>query len=223
MNRIQLVADKRELLGRKANRLRREGIVPGNIYGNDVESQAVSVNAKEFAKVFAETGETGLIDLMVGDEKRPVLVHDISYDPVSSTLVHIDFHQVNLKEEVTANVPVELTGESPAEKQGIGTVVQVVSEIEVKTLPDKIPSEFMIDISNLTEVDQQITLADLDYDREHVKIDVEEPDQFVIVKVDELTVEEEPVEAAPAEGTEGEVPAEGGEAAAEGSEEKASE
>jgi len=133
---------------------------------------------------------------------------------MTSALVHVDFHQVNLKEEVTANVPVELIGESPAEKQGLGTVVQVVSEIEVSTLPDNIPSEFTLDISNLTEVDQQITLADLEYDKEHIKIDVENPEEFVIAKVDAL-VQEEVVEVAPvAEGTEG-APVEGEEAPTE--------
>jgi large subunit ribosomal protein L25 len=207
MKRATLTADNRTLMGRKTGRLRRDGILPANIYGNDIESCSVQVNAKEFMKVFAETGETGLIDLMVDGTKRPVLVHDISYDPVTSSLVHIDFHQVNLKVEVTANVPVELTGESPAEKQGLGTVVQVVSEIEVQTLPDNIPSAFTLDISNLTEVDQQITLADLDYDKEHVKIDVENPEEFVIAKVDALT-QEEVVETPVAEGTEG-APVEG--------------
>jgi len=214
MKRATLSAETRELMGRKTGRLRLSGILPGNIYGNKLESCSVQVNAKEFAKVFAETGETGLIDLMVDGEKRPVLVHDISYDPMTSALVHVDFHQVNLKEEVTANVPVELTGESPAEKQGLGTVVQVVSEIEVSTLPDNIPSEFTLDISNLTEVDQQITLADLEYDKEHIKIDVENPEEFVIAKVDAL-VQEEVVEVAPvAEGTEG-APVEGEGAPAE--------
>jgi len=211
MQRAQLAAETRELMGRKTGRLRLSGILPGNIYGNNVESCAVQVNAKEFMKVFAETGETGLIDLLVDGAKRPVLVHDISYDPVTSSLVHVDFHQVNLKEEVTANVPVELTGESPAEKQGLGTVVQVVNEIEVKTLPDNIPSEFTLDISNLTEVDQQITLADLSYDKEHIKIEVDNPEEFVIAKVDALT-QEEVVEVAPV--AEGEAtPVEGGDAA----------
>src|SRR6266542_3835938 len=103
MNRIALTADKRELMGRKLGRLRRDGILPGNIYGNKIDSQAVQVPLKVFMKVFEEAGETGLIDLMVDGEKRPVLVHDVSYDPVSDIPVHVDFHQVNLKEEVTAN------------------------------------------------------------------------------------------------------------------------
>lgn len=208
MNRTILNATKRELTGRKVGRLRREGIIPANVYGHEVNSLSVQVTLKEFQKVFAESGETGLIDLMVNGEKRPVLVHDIQYHPVKDVPIHIDFHQVNLKEETTANVPVELTGESPAEKQGIGTVVQIVSEIEVSALPDQLPSEFVIDISSLAEIDQQITLADLTYDKEHVKIDVEDPEQMVIVKVDELTKEEEqPITV----GAESETTEEGGE------------
>jgi large subunit ribosomal protein L25 len=202
MNRIALTAEKRELTGRKTKQLRKEGILPGNIYGADVDSLSVQVPLKEFQKVFNIAGETGLIDLSVSGEKRPVLVHDIQYHPISDLPLHVDFHQVNLKEEVSANVPVELTGESPAEKQGIGTVVQVVSEITVTALPDQLPNSFTIDISSLSEIDQAITAADLSYDKEHVKLDVENPEEMVIVKVDALTKEEEPV----AEAVEGESP-----------------
>jgi large subunit ribosomal protein L25 len=221
MNRISLTADKRELTGRKVQRLRNGGILPGNIYGNGIDSLSVQVPLKEFQAVFAKAGETGLIDLTVGGENRPVLVHEISYNPVSDLPVHVDFHQVNLKEEVTANVPVELTGESPAEKQGIGTVVQIVNEIAVSALPDQIPQEFVLDISNLTQVDQQITLADLNYDKEHVKIDVENPDEMVLVKVDELTKEEVVVEAPAVEGAEGEAAPAEGETPVEGTSEEA--
>lgn len=223
MARIPLSAHNRELTGRKVSSLRRQGLVPGNVYGKGLDSLAVTVDQKEFQKVFGQAGETGLIDLKVGEESRPVLVHEVAYHPVSDTPLHIDFHQVNLKEEVTANVPVELTGESPAEKQGIGTVVQVVSELPVRALPDQLPSEFTIDISNLTEVDQAIMVSDLKYDREEVTIDVENPEEMVLVKVDELTKEEEPVAPAEGEATEGaETPVDGEEAPAEG-EEKAEE
>ncbi len=210
MNRVALSAEKRTLQGRKLGRLRRDGILPGNIYGNNVDSQAVQLPLKVFMKAFEEAGETGLIDLMVDGEKRPVLVHDVQMDPVSDIPLHVDFHQVNLKEEVTANVPVVLEGESPAEKQGIGTVVQIVNEIEVSALPDQLPQEFLIDVSTLTEVDQQITLADLTYDKEHVKVDVENPEDFVIAKVDALVDVEAEMEAqAASDATAGETPVTG--------------
>lgn len=193
MNRLQLQADVREISGRKVKSLRGSGIIPANIFGSDIESLAIQVQAKEFLKVFAEAGETGLIDVAISGAKRPVLVHDVTYHPVSSLPIHIDFRQVNLKEEITANVPVEIIGESPAEKQGIGTVVQVVNELAVTALPDQLPQSFVVDISSLTEIDQAIMVSDLSYDKEHVTIDVENPEEMVIVKVDELT-KEEPVE-----------------------------
>ncbi len=208
MKRQELQAEVREIIGRKVKQLRREGILPGNIYGKDIPSQAVKVSLKEFEKVFTETGETGLIDLIVAGTKRPVLVHDIKRHPVSDMPLHVDFHQVNLKEEVTANVPVVLTGESPAEKQGIGTVVQVVNELEVTALPDQLPQEFIVDVSNLAEVGQSVAVSDLSYDKENVKINVENPEEMVLVKVDALVdVEAElaqPVEVAEGEAIEGE-------------------
>lgn len=217
MTIIPLIAEKRELTGRKAKRLRKEGLLAANVYGHNVDSLAIQVPLKEFQKVFAEAGETGLIELTIGGEKRAVLVHDIQYHPVEDALIHVDFHQVNLKEAVTANVPVTLEGESPAEKQGLGTVVQIVNEIEVSALPSDLPSEFVLDVSNLMEVDQQITLSDLKYDKNLITIDVEDPEQMVLVKVDALTEEEpEPVAEVAEEGTvEGEAPKEGEEDSSE--------
>jgi large subunit ribosomal protein L25 len=73
--------------------------------------------------------------LEIGKVEKPVLVHNLQVNPVSDVPVHVDFLQVDLKEKVEAEVPVELTGESPAEKQAIGTVVQHLNEIKVEALP----------------------------------------------------------------------------------------
>lgn len=205
MKSIALKAEKRKLAGRKVKSLRKEGILPGNVYGKKVKSEGVQIDAKEFKKVFEEAGETGLVELTIGSEKKPVLIHDVQLDSVSDEPIHVDFMQVDLNEKVTATVPVEVEGESPAEKSGIGTVVKLLNEIEVKALPADLPESFIVDASKLEEVDQVIKVSDLKYDKSKVEVDVD-PEELV-VKV-EPPQKEEVVEApAPAEGEE--APAEG--------------
>ena len=197
MDKKILNAESRVIKGRKVKKLRKEGIVPANIFGKKVKSKAISIKLDDFKKVYQEVGETGLINLEIKDkgqkEDRAVLISNVQMDPVSDIPVHVDFHQVDLKEKVTADVPVELTGVSPAEKQSIGTVVLYIDEIEVEALPGDLPEKFVIDISKLEAVDQAIYVKDLDIDKSKVeiKMDLEE----IITKVEPPQKEEviEPV------------------------------
>lgn len=210
MPKTVLSAELRKLEGRKVKKLRKEGILPGNISGKKVKSQSVQVNLKDFEKVYKEIGETGLLTLSVGKDEKPVLIHNLQLNPISDDPIHVDFLQVDLKEKVEADIPVEMTGESPAEKQSIGTVVQYVNEIKVEALPGDLPEKFLVDVSALSEVDQAILIKDLKYDKAKVEIktDIEE----IVAKVEPPQKEEVVAPPAPAEG---EVPAEG-EAPAEG-------
>ncbi len=189
MKKYKLSAEKRTVLGRKVKKIRKEGSLPANIYGKKVKSQAVVVKEKEFAKVFKEAGETSIIELMLGKVKKPVLIHNVQTDPVSDMPLHVDFHQVDLKEKVMANVPVEVLGEAPAEKQGLGTMVQYIDEIDVEALPAELPEKFEVDISGLEEVNAAIFVKDLKYDKK--KIEIKLDDEEVVVKIEPLRKEEE--------------------------------
>lgn len=221
MDTKTLKAEARKITGRKVKNLRKEGILPGNVYGKKVKSASVQVSLKDFEKIYKEVGETGLVELEVGKEKRPVLVHNLQLNPVTDAPVHVDFLQVDLKEKVTAGVPVELIGESPAEKQGLGTVVQQLTEIEVEALPADLPEKFEIDKGMLTEVDQVIKVVDLKVDKS--KVEVKTDAESIVVKVEPPQKIEEVAPPAPAEGevptsaeaTAGE-PAEGEQPVAEG-------
>jgi large subunit ribosomal protein L25 len=211
MDTKTLKADKRKDLGRKVKNLRKEGILPGNVYGKKVKSESLQVNLKDFEKIYKEVGETGLVTLEIGTEKKPVLIHNLQMQPVTDEPIHVDFLQVDLKEKVTAQVPVELSGESPAEKQGLGTVVLMLNEIEVEALPADLPEKFEIDRGTLTDVDQVLKVSDLKVDKSKVTVNTDAEE--LVVKV-EPPQKEEVVEApAPVEG---EVPTEGQAPVAEG-------
>jgi large subunit ribosomal protein L25 len=189
MASIPLKVQKREITGRKVKQLRRTGIIPGNVFGKAIESTSISVVSSDFDKVYKEAGETGLVDLQLDDKKHPVLISNVHIDPVTSAVLHVDFHEVNLKEKVTATVPVEITGESPIEKNGEGTVVQQLQEIEVEALPTDLPESFIVDVSILTEVDQAIYIKDLVFDR--TKIEVQAEEDAIVAKVEPPQKEEE--------------------------------
>ena len=217
MDKITLKSEKRTLTGKKVKTLRKQGIIPANIFGKGMTSKSIQVNLKEFASVFAKAGETGLIELTVGEEKEPVLVSNMQIHPVTGDPVHVDFRKVNLKEKITATVPVEVVGESPAEKSGIGTAVEMIDEVEVEALPADLPEKFEVDVTNLTEVDQAIYVKDLKVDAE--KIEIKTDGELIIVKIEPPQKEEVIEVPTPAEG---EVPAEGA-AAPEGEAQKPAE
>lgn len=214
-----LKAEIRKVVGRKTRHLRKEGILPANVFGKKIKSLAISVKLKDFNTIFKSAGETTLIKVEIEDkgkkEDRSVLIANVQKDPVSELPIHVDFHQVDLKEKVTASVPVELTGESPAEKLSVGTVVLYINEIEVEALPTDLPEKFIVDVSNLSEVDQAIFVKDLKIDK--TKVEIKADIEAILAKVEPPQKEEVVTPPPTEEAVEGAVPAEG-EAPAEGGE-----
>jgi large subunit ribosomal protein L25 len=219
MARPKLTVEERKMLGKSVKKLRREGILPANIYGKDIKSLAVQLPQKEFENVFKAAGETGLIDVAVNGEVKPSLIHNVQFDYLRNPL-HADFFQVNLKEKVKTMVPIEIIGEPKAEVDKVGLLLQPVSELEVEALPEDLPEHIEINVEGLAAVDDQITIEDIKPPK-GVTI-LTDPSQ-VVVKIGELVskeaqeqaaAEEAAAEAAKAEGTA--EPAEGAGKAAEG-------
>lgn len=198
MNKIKISAEKRTLTGKQVKKLRREGIIPANVYGKKIKSQAIQVKLEDILKVFEEAGETGLIELKIGKDQRSVLIHNIQKDPIGDLPLHVDFLQVNLKEKVTAQVPVEVVGECPAEKQGLGTLVQYIDEIEVEALPMDLPEKFEIDASKFEEVNQTYLVSNIKVDLK--KVDIKTDKEQIIIKIEPPKKEEEIIEEIVPEG-----------------------
>ena len=90
-----LKANFRKVLGRKVKKLRNEGMLPANIYGRKVKSQAIYVSLSDFNKVYKKARETVIVKLSLGTKKKPVLIHNVQLDPVTDIPLHADFFQVN--------------------------------------------------------------------------------------------------------------------------------
>jgi len=216
MNIQKLEAEERKVTGRKVKALRREGVVPANIFGKNFKSKAIQIDQKEFSKVFEKAGETGLIDLVMGKTKNTVLVSKVQRDPVTDDLLHVDFRHVNLKEKITAQVPLEVVGQSPAEKQGLGTLVQMINEIEVEALPTDFPEKIEVNVEKLEKVDDAVLVKDLKIDKD--KLTIVDDLEGIVAKVEGIQEEKEPE---PVETAEGETPEGEEEAKPEGEEKEA--
>jgi large subunit ribosomal protein L25 len=161
MNKFSIKAEKRTLLGSKVKQLRRKGILPANIFGKTVPSQAVQVNMVEFNRVYKQAGETGLVWVSIEgeDKERPTLITAVTKNPVSGLKFHVDFHQVNLKEKVSSHVPVEIIGEAQLIKDGLAVLDTHLDELEVEALPTDIPESIVFDISSLKEVGDHLSAS----------------------------------------------------------------
>ena len=203
MAKLTLNAQKRETLGRKVKNLRKQGLLPANVYGKKIKSQALSLNQDEFEKVYQIAGETEVVDLKIEGEKetRPILIQNLQTHPVSGLPLHVDLRQIILTEKIMAKVPVEIVGESPAAEQKLGILIQTVSELEVEALPMDLPEKFVVDVSRLANVGDEIKVKDLAVDK---KVELKSEAELIVAKIEPLAAEEvtppPQAEEAPAEG-----------------------
>lgn len=221
MKHEKLKVEKRKVLGKQVKKLRRDGIIPGNVYGKNIKSEAVQADAKEFNTVYNEAGETGLVDIELDGKTTPVLIHNV-HKNFRNQVLHADFFQVNLKEKVKTMVPLEIIGEPKAVTDKIGLLMNILSEVEVEALPEELPEKIEVNVEHLANIDDQITVADL---KAPTGVEVLTDPSQVVSKIGELVTKEaqeeaeaeaaaaEAAKAEGAEGAEGEAVAEGGDAA----------
>lgn len=193
MKKHTLAASIRTMLGRKAKALRRQGQLPATVYGKNVKSVSVAVDTSQFEKLYAQVGETGLVELRLDDQMRPVLINRVQMHPVTRAPLHIEFHHVDLAENVKANVPVELVGEAAAVAAKKGVLLTILDEVEVEALPTNIPQKIELDIANLAEVDQELKVRDLKVPH---GVTIVTDSQQTLVKVGSLVSKEAEAEAA---------------------------
>ena len=172
MTTLELKSKKRALLGKKVKSLRREGILPAVVYGGQEGSVPIELGLQEFSKVFKTAGETTLIKLFIDDpafakasagkEKfKNVLIHDISRNPITEEINHVDFYEVKMDEKITTKVPLIFIGDAPAVIDLDGVLIKAMQELEVRALPSNLPHQIEIDISQLKTFDDNILVKDI--------------------------------------------------------------
>lgn len=196
-----LKAERRTVLGKQVKRLRREGQVPGVVYGPVVaETVPVSVERREFDRFYRANGHSTLFTLRWDGGEQVVFIREVQQHPVRRAPVHVDFFAPNLRKVLRTMVPVVLHHPNP---DAAGILSEVRSEVEVEALPAAIPHQVDADISGLVEVGDALYVRDLTMptgvtavtDGEEMLV------HLVAERVEEVT---EPEAAEPTEGAEGE-------------------
>ncbi|MFS0836375.1 50S ribosomal protein L25/general stress protein Ctc [Paenibacillus sp. 1P03SA] len=184
----------------EAKQLRRQGKVPGVVYGKTTDSLTVVLERKELVPLL-RSHPNAVIDLNIeGVGKRPVLISGVQRDSLSQDVIHIDFHQINMNEPVKATVAIEIVGEAAGVKEG-GILQVETAQLDVRCLPDDLPDSVQVDISSLG-IGENILVSDLKLP-ENVEVKTEAQDVVVTVlqpqkEVEETTADEPAAEAEPA-------------------------
>ncbi len=179
-DKVSLKAELRNVFGKKLNKIRRQGLVPGNIFGPDFKSQSISVIYKDFVKTYKMVGETGIVYLSLDKENIPVLIKTIQRHPLSSSLLHIDFRKIDLSKKIETNVPVKTTGVSEAVSQKGGVLLVQSDTLLIEALPEDIPSHLEVDITIIKEIGQEIKVSDL---KKSDKYEIKTPAEKIVVAV----------------------------------------
>jgi large subunit ribosomal protein L25 len=157
------VVEPRTVTGKKVSRLRREGVLPANIYGRNLPSVAVQLPYVQARDLMNAHGQNTLIEIQVAGEAapRPVVVRQIEQNPVTRSLLHLDFYQVDLSRLMQAQIPIVLSGVAPAVARWGGVLVQDLDHVEVEALPSNLPERIVVSVTGLTALEQHLTLADV--------------------------------------------------------------
>jgi large subunit ribosomal protein L25 len=189
MEALELKVEVRKVTGRHVKYLRQEGWVPAVLYGRSTASTLLQIEAKSLHKVLREAGTHQLISLQVGDKKSfMTLARDIQRDNIKHNYLHLDFYAVQMDEKVTAQVPLVIEGVSPAVKDKGGILTQGLDELEIECLPKDLISAIEVNVEELVEYNDTITVADLKVPNSITILS--EPDSMV-VKIEPPRMEEE--------------------------------
>jgi len=173
---LTLTAKIRQKFGRKTQELRDKGIIPAVLYGPKIKNMPLEIDLKKFEQVYEKTGESSLISLETPSsdsskeiKKFLVLIHRTKKNPLTGNLIHIDFYQPILTEEIEVSIPLLFEGEAPAVKDLGGTLIKGIQEVTIKALPQNLPHEIKVSIDGLKTLEDEILIKDLQLP-ENVKI-----------------------------------------------------
>jgi large subunit ribosomal protein L25 len=159
---IAITAELRETRGKnEARRLRARGFMPAVVYGTGGDPVAIAVNPKELNSILrSRSGHNTIFDIAFDGQRAPVMVKDWQMDPIRGGLIHVDLQRIDMQKRMSVRVPVHTSGEPKGVKQQGGLFEIVSREIEIECLPEEIPQEFQMDVSEML-IGQNIRATDI--------------------------------------------------------------
>jgi len=191
-DKIVIEVQKRTIKGKQVGGLRREGFLPGIIYGRigkeQIEPLMIQLDLHEASKIINKLTGSTLVTLNLEGKSYPVVLREVQKDIIYGTLRHVDFMAVSLTEKLHSAVPIELIGQAPAEINMSAVVVTGISELEILCLPQDMPERIEVDATVLVDTDSAIYVKDLELPE---SIDVLTDPEELIAGVTYVTIEEE--------------------------------
>lgn len=175
---ILIIAQKRTVTGKKVGALRREGLLPGVIYGRHLEALPIQMETKEASYKINRLTASSLVVIDVEGEKHTAIVRDRQKDVIFGDLLHVDFLAVSLTETLRTTVNIELVGEAPVSKSGDYVIVQSLNILEIECLPNDLPERIEVDLSVLETIDDNIFVKSLKLD-ENITI-LTDPEELIV-------------------------------------------
>lgn len=195
---LELTLDARTASGKENKRLRREGVLPGVVFGKGSESVPVQLDAKAFEALYKSAGRTGVVKLAVPGAKgtKSAMIKGVQRNPLSGRAVHVDFFLVDLTQEMQSEVPLTFVGVAPAIELTNGTLMTPLDHLKVRALPADIPHEIELDLSSLVDLEATLHVRDVVLPNDKVTI-LNEPEELLARVLPQRGEEEE--EVVPAE------------------------
>lgn len=202
MEKVVINATKRTVIGKQVRALRRESKLPGVIYGTKVDPIAITMELKEATRILNTSTSSSVITLNLEGVEYAALVREKQRNIMKNRFIHIDFQAVSQTEKIRAEVNIEVVGTAPAVKDYNGVVVEGITKVNVEAFPQDLPERFVVDISNLKEIGDTISLRDVSIP---AGVDVLDDLDETIIAINNPAAEEVEEEVAVEEGAEPEV------------------
>ncbi|OGD67870.1 hypothetical protein A3F08_00435 [Candidatus Berkelbacteria bacterium RIFCSPHIGHO2_12_FULL_36_9] len=178
MEKIELKAKKRDIIGKKVKQLREKGQIPAVMYGSQEEALNLTLDKLEFEHVFEKAGSSSLVDLKIDDKEAvKVLIHEPQLHPVLDQPLHVDLYKVKMTKKISTEIPLEFIGESIAVKDLEGNLLTNKDTVEVECLPGDLIQKIDVDISVLKTFEDLIHVKDLVVPKEIEILD--DPEEIV--------------------------------------------
>lgn len=195
MERVVLKANRRTLIGKQVSTLRREGQLPGVLYGHNFEPTPITLNLKETSRLLSGLSASSLVTIQLDGKEHTALVREKQQNYIRRSLIHVDFQVVSMTEKIRTKVALVQEGLSPAVKDFNGMVVTNLEQIEIEALPNDLPDNIKVDLSKLANIGDSIMVRDLTISD---KVTVLDNPEEVIAVVTTAGVEEPEEEVAAA-------------------------
>ena len=200
----EIKLSNRSISGKKVANLRREGIMPVHLYGGDSGPLSLQGDSAEINKLLPRVGLNIPVSVVVedGETGEICFVREVQRHPLTQDILHVDFLRVDVKSKITASVPIEVIGDSPAVRLLGGTLIQNMQSINVEALPLNVPEKITVDITSIEDFETAIHISDISVEGD---ISITNPSDALVARVAPPRIELEPVSDEVPEDAEGEV------------------